>query len=165
VLLSGGCSTQLGPRTARLAPAATPASELLSLGLSPVAELVSPREAWTLAESYARQHEGCEVLVGSGDSMLPFYHDRTVLVVARLAMNEVRVGMTVIFTGESGRPVAHLLTEKTTRGWRTRGVGNDEDDRALVYYDNYIGTVVKAYAPALLPTPGEASTRVAASGQ
>lgn len=165
MLLAGGCSTQVVHGTAQVAPVSPPSRGLLSLGLSPVAEEVSPREAWPLAETYARQHPGCEVLVGSGDSMLPFYHDRTVLVIARLAMSEVRVGMTVIFTGESGRPVAHLLTEKTSRGWRTRGVGNAEDDRALVRYDNYIGAVVKAYAPALRPVPGEISARVAAMGQ
>ena len=142
-LLLGGCATQ---RVTGLS--GSEVSEPLSLGLSPVAEPATPREAWRRAEDYARVHPGCEVLVGSGDSMLPFYRDKTVLVVAHLPMNELRVGMTVIFLGESQLPVAHLLMEKTSHGWRTRGVGNDDDDRTRVRYDNYIGTVIKAYDPA-----------------
>lgn len=135
----GGCASQRMPDGAAMRP--------ITAGLSPVAESVAPREAWRLAEAYALTHPGSEVLVGSGDSMLPLYHDRTVLVVEHLAMSELRAGMTVIFIGERGRPVAHTLFEKTPRGWRTIGLGNREPDTGTVRYANYIGTVVKAFAP------------------
>lgn len=146
LLGSSGCSTQPIRAVARVI-----AEEPLSASLSPMAEEVSPREAWRLAEAYVRANPGCEVLVGSGNSMLPLYRDKTVLIVEHVGMTQLRCGMTVIFIGDSGRPVAHLLVEKTPRGWRTRGVGNAEDDRTMVRYDNYIGTVVKAYAPTLRP--------------
>ena len=139
--MESGCATQTSWSVAAVCSAAT--------AVSPVPESVPPREAWRLAEDYARDHPKCEVLVGSGDSMLPLYRDRTVLVVERVAMAEWRMGMTVIFVGESGWPVAHTLLDKTPRGWRTMGVGNRAPDRTTVRSDNYIGTVVKAFAPAV----------------
>ncbi len=87
-------------------------------------------------------------MVGRGDSMLPLYRDRTVLVVERKAMSELRAGMTVVFIGDRGRPVAHLLLEKTAAGWRAMGVGNPEPDCTRVRYANFLGVVVRAYAPA-----------------
>jgi len=119
----------------------------VSTALSPVAEPVAPRDAWRLAEAYAADHLGCEVVIGRGDSMLPFYRDRTVLVLRRTAMSALRRGMTVVFTGDNGRPVAHTLLEKTSGGWRAIGAGNRDPDRTVVCSDNLVGVVVKAYAP------------------
>jgi len=115
--------------------------------LSPVAELVAPRDAWRLAEAYVREHPGSDVLVGRGDSMLPLYCDGTVLVVQPVPVSELRCSMTAVFIGDHGRPVAHVLTEKTPRGWQAIGLGNHERDLTVVGYDNLIGVVVKAYAP------------------
>ena len=114
--------------------------------LSPTAEWVAPRAAWRMAEAFVREHPGCEVLVGSGDSMLPLYRDGTVLVVKPVAMADLRRSMTAVFIGDRGRPVAHVLTEKTSRGWRAMGVGNRERDTTSVRYDNLIGDVIRAYA-------------------
>jgi hypothetical protein len=129
----------------------------VSTALSPVAEIVTPGEAWRCAEAYVAKHPDCEVLVGSGDSMLPLYADRTVLVVRRERMSALQGGMTVIFVGDRGWPVAHALVEKTPQGWRAMGAGNSEPDRTLVRYDNFIGVVVKAYAPT---KPGARLARV-----
>jgi hypothetical protein len=107
------------------------------------------REAWRRAEAYAAAHPDMEVVVGSGDSMLPLYRDHTILVVQHQTMAALRGGMTVVFVGDNGRPVAHALVERTSRGWRAAGLGNAGSDHTLVCYDNYIGTVVKAYAPVL----------------
>ena len=79
--------------------------------------------------------------------MLPLYADRTVLVVRRMKTSALREGMTVVFSGDRGRLVAHTLLEKTAQGWRAIGVGNSEPDRTLVRRDNMVGVVVKAYAP------------------
>jgi hypothetical protein len=141
IMVLGGCAS--GPAAVAVAfPATT---------LSPVPELVAPRDAWPLAEAYVREHPGSEVVVGSGNSMLPLYRDRTVLVLQPIAMGELQRTMTVVFVGDQGRPVAHVLTEKTARGWRAIGMGNHECDLTLVRYDNLIGVVVKAYAPATPP--------------
>jgi len=49
--------------------------------------------------------------------------------------------------GDHGRPVAHTLLELTPRGWIAMGAGNSGPDFTPVRSRNYIGTVVKAYAP------------------
>ena len=128
-----------------------------SAEFSPVAELVAPRDAWRLAQAYAREHRGAEVMVGSGDSMRPVYGDRTVLVVQPVATAELKPGMTAVFIGDRGRPVAHLLMEKTAHGWRAMGAGNRECDGTLVRADNLIGVVIRAYDPATRAEPAVAT--------
>ncbi len=115
--------------------------------MSPRPERVAPREAWRLAEAIAAEKDACEVMIGSGGSMLPLYPDRTVLVVERVPLAKLQRGMTVVFIGDRGRPVAHTLIEKTPSGWVAQGLANDERDRTLVRERNYLGTVVRAFAP------------------
>jgi hypothetical protein len=115
----------------------------------PIESVAAVLDGWRRAEAYAATHPGCEVFVGRGDSMLPLYRDRTVLVVRTVRMQELRAGMTVVFTGDRGNLVAHTLLENTLTGWRTIGVGNREADRTRVRHGNLVGVVVKAYAPAL----------------
>ena len=117
--------------------------------LSPVAETApSVCAAWRLAEKFAAAHARCEVMVGRGDSMLPLYRDQTVLVVQSVPMLDLQPGMTVVFIGDQGHPVAHMLLEKTPSGWRAIGMGNREADRTRVRFSNLLGVVVRAYAPA-----------------
>ena len=131
------------------------ASEFLLVGdvrppatvLSPTPDVVAPRDAWRIAEAYVREHPGNEVVIGSGDSMLPLYRDGTVLVLQPSPVSTLRPSMTAVFFGDRGRPVAHVLIEKTARGWRAMGLGNKECDLTLVRDDNLIGVVVRAYTP------------------
>ena len=88
-------------------------------------------------------------MVGSGGSMLPLYPDRTVLLVQRVPLEDLEVGMTVVFIGDSGRPVAHTLVEKTSRGWIAQGLANAERDQTLVRVRNYLGAVVRAFTPVI----------------
>lgn len=118
------------------------------VNLSPRPERVAPREAWRIAEAFQRNAAG-EVMVGSGGSMLPLYPDRTVLLVQRVPLEDLEVGMTVVFIGDSGRPVAHTLVEKTSRGWIAQGLANAERDQTLVRVRNYLGAVVRAFTPVI----------------
>lgn len=120
---------------------------IVSAADSPVALEVSPADAWRHAEAYVAAHPDCEPFVGRGDSMLPLYRDRTVLVVKMMTMSELRQGMTVVFFGDQGRPVAHVLVKRTTRGWVAMGLKNHLPDLTHVRADNYLGTVVRAFAP------------------
>ena len=133
---------------------------------SPKAEEVAPADAWRLAESFAASRPGCEPLVGRGDSMLPLYRDRTVLVVEAMKMWQLRGGMTVVYIGDKGRPVAHILIRRTPRGWIAMGAGNRRPDETWVTSGNYLGTVVKAYVPVaqdtrIAATPSAAGRLVA----
>ena len=119
--------------------------------LSPAARVVRPFEAIRLGKEFVASHPGTDFLVGSGDSMLPLYKDHTVVITQRIAMSELRCGMTVAYMGDSGRPVAHVLVKKTLGGWVSKGVGNASCDSALVTRDNLMGVVVKAFEPTASP--------------
>jgi phage repressor protein C with HTH and peptisase S24 domain len=114
---------------------------------SPTAQVTSPVEALESAEAYVHAHPGADYLFGNGDSMLPLYHDRAVVVVERPAMSELKVGQTIVFMGRNGVPVAHVLIRTTRRGWVTMGLGNSQEDPGTVSEDAFIGVVVKAYQP------------------
>jgi hypothetical protein len=136
-----GCATQ---STARFSPQAVAA-------MSPAAEVVQPFEAMRLGKKYVAEHPGTEFLVGSGDSMLPLYKDHTVVVTQQLALADLKAGMTAVYFGNSGRPVAHVLVQNTSDGWIAMGVGNAACDTTLVTKDNLLGVVVKAYEPTTSP--------------
>ena len=131
----------------------------LSAPVSPEALEVAPQDAWRFAELFAGTRPGCEVVVGRGDSMLPVYRDGTVLVLERMDMAALQQGMTVVFIGDSGRPVAHTLVEKTVRGWCAAGLNNGHRDQTFIRSRNYIGTVIRAFSP----NPSLASQRFPAS--
>ncbi len=136
-----GCATQ---SAARFSPAAVAA-------MSPAAEVVQPFEAMRLGKKYVAEHPGTEFLVGSGDSMLPLYRDHTVVVTQQVAVEDLKPGMTAVYFGDSGRPVAHVLVQKTSDGWVAMGVGNARADTTLVTKDNLLGVVVKAFEPTSSP--------------
>jgi len=127
---------------------------------SPMPEFLRVGEAWRLAESIAAKIPGGDVMVGRGDSMLPLYPDRTVIVVQRMPMAALRPGMTVVFLGDRDRPVAHTLVARTSLGWTVKGIANADLDRTLVRAPNYLGTVVRAFVPVM---PGADHAAIAAA--
>jgi hypothetical protein len=136
-----GCSTT---SALRYSPSAVAA-------MSPAAEVVHPFEAMSLAKKYVAANPGTDFLVGSGDSMLPLYQDHTVVVMKKIAVGDLKAGMTAVFLGDSGHPVAHVLVARTSDGWVAQGVGNAAPDATLVSADNLMGVVIKAYEPSSSP--------------
>jgi hypothetical protein len=145
IALSGlgwsGCATQTA---VRYSPAAVAA-------MSPAAEVVQPFEAIRLGKKYVVEHPGTDFLVGSGDSMMPLYRDHTVIVTQKIAVTDLRAGMTAVYIGDSGRPVAHVLVKNTSDGWIAMGVGNASCDSTQVTGANLLGIVVKAFQPSSSP--------------
>ncbi len=113
--------------------------------LSPAPITAPLTTAWKQAERYAASHPNAEVFLGRGNSMLPLYPDRTILVVERQAMAEWKPGMSVAFEGSRGAIVVHVLVEPLPKGWITAGLGNLRVDNSLVNEGNYLGTVIRAY--------------------
>jgi hypothetical protein len=74
-----------------------------------------------------------------------------VIVTERVAMADLKAGMTAVYTADSGRPVAHVLVKKTSDGWIAMGVGNAKCDETPVTERNLLGVVVKAYVPTKSP--------------
>jgi hypothetical protein len=134
-----------------LAHAADRYSPAAVAAMSPAAEVVQPFDAVRLGMKYVADHAGTDFLVGRGDSMLPLYRDHTVVVTQHVAMSALRAGMTAVYVGESGRPVAHVLVKKTFSGWIAMGVGNAACDSTRVTGDNLLGIVVKAFEPTKSP--------------
>lgn len=126
---------------------------------SPAAKLVGPLELYRIVKEYVDEHPGTGYMVGSGDSMLPLYRDHTVVITERVPLSQLKAGMTAVFLGDSGFPVAHVLVKKTREGWMARGLNNPRCDARRVREDNYIAAVIEAYEPtgspllALLPKP------------
>jgi len=136
-----GCSTQTALRYSTEAVAAN----------SPAPEVVPTFEAIRLAKRYVSAHPQTDFMVGSGNSMLPLYKDQTVVVTQRVAVLELKTGMTAVFIGDQGRPVAHVLVRKTSEGWIAMGIGNERPDSTPVTEANLLGIVVKAYEPIVTP--------------
>jgi hypothetical protein len=109
--------------------------------------LYVPRsEVTAAAERAAAQHEGDFVLEGAGRSMEPVYFAGTALVVHPTAVHMLRAGMPVVYRNRQGVYVAHVLVEKTARGWRTAGLNNPEPDEGWVTAANLVGIVRQAFA-------------------
>ena len=115
--------------------------------MSPPPTVVTPFQAVELANQYVAQHPGSDYAIGSGDSMRPLYQDRDVIILERPALDDLKVGQTVVFMSGSGVPVAHLVVRHTSRGWSTMGLNNCEVDPDTLTESRYIGVVVKAYHP------------------
>lgn len=115
--------------------------------LSPAPQVATPYQAVEFARHYVREHPGSDFAIGSGDSMLPLYRDRDVIILERPPLADLRIGQTVVFLGESGIPVAHVIVSRTSHGWVTRGLNNDENDPDALRERIYMGVVVKAFRP------------------
>lgn len=118
---------------------------------SPAAQMVGRVELYPLATKYVADHPGTDYMVGSGNSMMPLYKDRTVIITEAMQISGLKPGMTVVYLGESGHPVAHVLVRKTSDGWIAMGIANPRCDIEPVREENYIATVVAAYEPRGVP--------------
>jgi hypothetical protein len=113
--------------------------------------MVGRVELYPLATKYVADHPGTDYMVGSGNSMMPLYKDRTVIITEAMQISGLKPGMTVVYLGESGHPVAHVLVRKTSDGWIAMGIANPRCDIEPVREENYIATVVAAYEPRGVP--------------
>jgi signal peptidase I len=104
------------------------------------------------AESEAARHEGDFVVVGWGESMLPYYRPGTVMVVHPTSYFMLRPGMAVVYRNQQGTAVAHMLVERLENGWLARGLNNAEPDDDLVTAKNLIGVVKAAFVASSAPT-------------
>lgn len=136
LLLCGlaGCAGDPDGAGAGRTPAPAPATD------------VGRMEAWRDAEKVAKADAGRATVIGSGESMRPIYGENTVLVISKIAYDDLRPGMQVAYINESGRRVVHVLLAKEARGWRVRGLNNAEEDKARVTRENLIGVVYASFA-------------------
>ena len=103
-------------------------------------------QAWQDAEQVSARESGRETVIGSGDSMLPIFGDRTVLVLAPIDYANLKAGMQIGYVNRFGRRVVHVLLEPSAEGWLVQGLNNEFEDRERVTRSNLIGVVYASFA-------------------
>lgn len=133
-LILGGCESDGVTPAVKDKPAA-------QLGKSTPSANISKMQAWKDAELIASLGEGRLEVVGTGDSMAPVYGESTILVISRIAFEELQPGMTVAYANLRGHRVVHQLLTKDRLGWRIQGLNNEIEDQERVTRENLIGVV------------------------
>lgn len=113
----------------------------------PPPTLVAPGRALDAAEADAARDPACFALLGAGRSMEPIYTSGTAIVVREQSFLSLRPGMAVVYRSRHGAYVAHLVLEKSSRGWLALGPNNPEADEELITVRNFVGVIKAAYAP------------------
>ena len=132
-ILSGCAGSEAGSGVART-PTHAPATD------------VGRMEAWRDAEKVAKADAGRATVIGSGESMRPIYGENTVLVISKIAYDDLKPGMQVAYANSAGRRVVHVLLAKDSQGWRVQGLNNAEEDSERVTRGNLIGVVYASFA-------------------
>lgn len=107
---------------------------------------VSRVQAWKDAERVAQMGEGRVSAAGSGGSMQPVFGDNTMIVISKIAYEDLKPGMTVAYMNKKGHQVVHQILEKKAKGWRVQGLNNETEDLELVTRENLLGVVYASFA-------------------
>ena len=113
---------------------------------TPPPQIVAEGSQMKIADQAAAAITGAQTFWGIGQSMQPLYNPNTALVVRPIAYNDIKKGMTLVYTKRNGHVVAHSVVGEDAQGYVVQGVNNDEADRESVNERNLIGVVVAAYA-------------------
>jgi hypothetical protein len=103
-------------------------------------------QAWKDAELVAGMGEGRVSAAGSGGSMQPVFGSNTMVVISKIAFDDLKVGMTVAYLNRKGHQVVHQIIEKKARGWRVQGLNNEIEDLDFVTRDNLLGVIYASFA-------------------
>jgi hypothetical protein len=107
---------------------------------------VSRVQAWKDAEMVASMGEGRASAAGSGGSMQPVFGDNTMIVISKIAYEDLQAGMTVAYLNRRGHQVVHQIIEKETAGWRVQGLNNEIEDLDHVTRENLLGVIYASFA-------------------
>lgn len=78
--------------------------------------------------------------------MQPVFGDNTMIVISKIAYEELQAGMTIAYLNRKGHQVVHQILEKTAKGWRVQGLNNETEDLDLVTRENLLGVVYASFA-------------------
>jgi signal peptidase I len=93
------------------------------------------------ANKVAARHSDMQILRISGRSMLPFFGDGSVVIVKKIAANQLREGMVVVYQNRFGEIVAHRVVNSIATGFVVQGYNNSAIDTTVVNDANLIGVV------------------------
>jgi hypothetical protein len=103
-------------------------------------------QAWKDAELVAGMGEGRVSAAGSGGSMQPVFGSNTMVVISKIAYEDLKAGMTVAYMNRKGHQVVHQILEKKARGWSVQGLNNEVVDLDFVTRDNLLGVIYVSFA-------------------
>jgi len=107
---------------------------------------VSRVQAWKDAELVASMGEGRASAAGSGGSMQPVYGDNTMIVISKIAYEQLKPGMTVAYLNHRGHQVVHQIIANEAGGWSVQGLNNEIEDLDHVTRENLLGVVYASFA-------------------
>jgi hypothetical protein len=119
----------------------TYSSRATSAPSSPLGAQEALRAAYTLERFGDDRTSG----LGRGDSMQPLYDSNTVIVVEKIAYEDLKAGMLVAYRNSQGARVVHQLLYQDHHGWVAQGIGNEGRDRDRVTRANLEGVVYGAF--------------------
>jgi hypothetical protein len=102
---------------------------------------VSKLQAWKDAEAIAALAPGRTEVIGAGDSMKPVYGANTILVISKIAYDDLKPGMSVVYSNRVGKLVVHQTLAREAKGWRVQGINNTREDKDRVTRENLVGVV------------------------
>ena len=146
VLLLGGCANRSTNQSDKLV-VSVPHLEHMDVSSCrgdriEINQLLSAR-----AESFAKTIDKGSIWYGEGLSMEPLLKPGSWIVTHPHAFDELKPGMVVLYTTTQGRPVAHALFRRTSRGWLAIGVNNRRVDSELVTSTNFAGVIAAVFTP------------------
>ncbi len=103
-------------------------------------------QAWKDATEIASLAPGRTEVIGAGDSMKPVYGENTILVISKIAYDDLKPAMNVVYHNRRGKMVVHQLLERGASGWRVKGINNPQEDKDRVTRDNLVGVVYASLA-------------------
>jgi len=83
---------------------------------------------------------------GSGGSMQPVFGDNTMIVISKIAYEDLKPGMTVAYLNRRGHQVVHQIIGKEAAGWRVQGLNNEIEDLDQVTQENLLGVIYASFA-------------------
>ena len=78
--------------------------------------------------------------------MQPVFGSNTMVVISKIAYEDLKAGMTVAYMNRKGHQVVHQILEKKARGWRVQGLNNENVDLELVTRENLLGVIYASFA-------------------
>jgi hypothetical protein len=142
-LLVGGLVTGCQSKTLTVT---VPRIERFRLSNPNALQLEIDRALSERAEAFAHTRKYAQVWRGLGLSMEPLIPPEAWIVTETLPYDTLERGQVVLFNRSLGRRVAHALVKKTSEGWITVGVNNQQiADHTRVTRRNYLGVVTAAF--------------------
>ncbi len=99
----------------------------------------------SLAKSVLPLNPNWKLMKCEGRSMEPFLSPEDLVIVDHGNLDQLKVGMLVVFRSRTGESILHQVIEISAEGLLTKGSRNETEDADPITHENYIGHVVAVF--------------------